>query len=210
MLIVVSVECRDLTAKCREIGRKIIADRRAEGAKDESFLDLLLQAYDDTTDSRFTDKEVLDNVITFLSAGTDTTALSMMWIIVNVLRNPEVKKKIEAEVDAFFSNKTYKDYSPEESDTAFPYFRKCLFESIRLTPSASAGAPRQSKMDMVIGGYHFPKGVRSIHILSDLPSLSLNLLFLLSTPAPGPQLMHTNHSELHSSVPFPPPSFPYR
>ena len=46
-----------------------------------------------------TDQQVFDEVITLLTAGIETSALALAWIFHEIAANPEVEKRVQAEVD---------------------------------------------------------------------------------------------------------------
>ncbi|XP_032691172.1 cytochrome P450 4c3-like isoform X2 [Odontomachus brunneus] len=87
---------------------KVIADRKTEWlskrdgnfneptTKKQALLDLLLEMSHKHTD--FTDKDIRDEVNTFMYAGHDTTATSVTWTLYALGRHPEYQKKI---VDEF-------------------------------------------------------------------------------------------------------------
>ncbi|UCM91084.1 cytochrome P450 [Streptomyces marincola] len=89
-------------ARLRSEVRTIIADRRAEGGDRGDLLSSLLDAQDpeSAADGRvLSDWELAQQVVTFLSAGTDTTANTLSWALHLLQQHPEVARRLRAEAD---------------------------------------------------------------------------------------------------------------
>ena len=52
-----------------------------------------------------TDREMMDEVNTFLFAGHDTTATSLTWLLYYLAKYPEHQTKIREEVDAIMADR---------------------------------------------------------------------------------------------------------
>jgi cytochrome P450 len=63
-----------------DIGR-IIAKRRAKASTHTDLLDLLLKARDAETGRGMNDAELVANLLTFISAGHETTAVALTWTL---------------------------------------------------------------------------------------------------------------------------------
>ena len=59
----------------------------------------------DEQGSGLTDREIEDEVDTFMFEGHDTTASGISWMLYNMARHPEYQQKCRDEVDAIFSDK---------------------------------------------------------------------------------------------------------
>ncbi|MFC3890062.1 cytochrome P450 [Lentzea rhizosphaerae] len=86
-------------ARMRTIVQDVIASRRADDADHGDLLSTLMLARDDETGEPMTDQQVFDEVITLLTAGIETTALALAWIFHEIAANPEVERRVLAEVD---------------------------------------------------------------------------------------------------------------
>ncbi|KAI6699318.1 hypothetical protein NL676_013642 [Syzygium grande] len=72
-------------------------------------------------------------VLVLLAAGTDTSSLTLEWIMANLLNNPEKLKKAQEEIDSVIGH----DRLVEESDVSnLPYLQCIIFETLRLNPTA--------------------------------------------------------------------------
>ena len=123
----------------------VAAARRAAPSPDQSgrsadFLDLLLGAgLDDTA--------VIDNLLTFLAAGHETTARSLAWTLYLLSRDPASLARLEAEVDAAPLDTT----EPADWSRCLPFTEAVLKESLRLYPSAPMLARTSKEWDLVTG-----------------------------------------------------------
>lgn len=74
-------------------------------------------------------------------------------------KNPEKQEKLRKELQSVL-----KDGNEQLTSASFrkvPYFRACLKEVLRFAPIVP-GTARGAGRDLVIKGYHVPKGVSSI------------------------------------------------
>ncbi|TGD90020.1 cytochrome P450 [Mycolicibacterium sp. CH28] len=84
-----------------EIIDSLIADARNDPAFDErsDVLSLMLRArYDDG--SVISDRHIADELLTLLTAGHETTATTLAWLVERVRRHPELLDRLTEEVDA--------------------------------------------------------------------------------------------------------------
>nr|KYP60203.1 Isoflavone 2'-hydroxylase [Cajanus cajan] len=89
-----------------------------------------------------------------LLAGTDTSAVTIEWVMSELLNNPEVLKKAKDEIDTQIG----KDRLVEEQDLSkLPYLQNIISETLRLHPPAPLLLPHESSEDCTIGGYHIPR-----------------------------------------------------
>jgi cytochrome P450 len=76
--------------------------RRLSGAADDEandILTLLLAALDPETGERMTEVEVRSNILTFISAGHETTANSITWSLFLLSQSPEWRARVVAEAE---------------------------------------------------------------------------------------------------------------
>jgi len=109
-------------------------------------LTLLLASLDPETGQRMTEAEVRSNILTFISAGHETTANALTWSLFLVSQSPEWRQRVEAEADA------RPGLASLEAD-ALPVTRAVIEEAIRLYPPI--GAISRSALDSdTIAGEH--------------------------------------------------------
>lgn len=150
---------------------QIIAKKRAEGTRKENgdLLDMLMEAVDEETGERMSDKQLRDEVLTIFLAGHETSAntLAYMWWLLSL--NPETADKISQELTTVLQGRT-----PTFEDLKqLPYCRQVINETLRLYPPAYAIERKTIAADQ-IGGYHIPKETNVIissYVLHRMPEL---------------------------------------
>jgi cytochrome P450 len=117
-----------------EIVTELIGARKrllASGASaPEDLLTLLLRATDPETGRGLTDLDVRANIVTFIGAGHETTANALAWSLFLLSQAPDVRGRVEGEVEAAF---TAGPESPPNLD-ALPLTRAVVDEAMRLYP----------------------------------------------------------------------------
>ena len=142
-----------LASALRERVKARVAQRRAEGATRDDLIDALLLAADPQTGRRMTDTEIGDNLLTFLTAGHETTALALAWTLDLLARNPDAARKVQTEIMAVTSG------APVTADHvgALHYTRQVFQEALRLYPPA-AMIPRKVIRAFNLGGEQLDVG----------------------------------------------------
>ena len=109
--------------------RKKLANTGAEPPQD--FLTLLQRAGEDTGEP-LSEDEVIDNLLTFLAAGHETTARSLAWTLYLLANSPDDLRRAEAEIDAA----TIDNAEPAKWGDELPFLTAVIKESMRLYPAA--------------------------------------------------------------------------
>ena len=78
----------------------ILARRRAAGLGGEDLLARLARAEDPETGAPMSEKQLIDNLLTFLAAGHETTAKALTWTLYLLARAPQWQRRIVDEVAA--------------------------------------------------------------------------------------------------------------
>jgi cytochrome P450 len=131
---------------------RIIERRRADGRDSGDLLSMLMQVQDEDG-TRMTDKQLRDEVLTFLLAGHETTALALSWTWHLLSQHPEVEQKLHSELDHVLCGR-----APAFSDLpALPYTDTVIKESMRLYPPAWSLA-RTVVSEIEVRGYRIPAG----------------------------------------------------
>jgi len=79
-------------------------------------------------------KDVKASVVDYITAGMDTIGNSMIFLIANLAKYPEVQAKLQKELDSVFPNRS--DITPEKLPE-LKYLKACVMESFRMFPTAS-------------------------------------------------------------------------
>ncbi|USW58659.1 Putative cytochrome P450 [Septoria linicola] len=103
----------------------------------------------------FTDDGLVDQLLTYLAAGHETTSSALAftcWILAN---NDEVQKRLRNELKARFPRQLDEEVTASDLD-ALPYLDAVISEQLRLYPSAPI-LPREAVRDTTILGHRIPK-----------------------------------------------------
>ncbi|XP_002731980.1 cytochrome P450 4F2-like [Saccoglossus kowalevskii] len=94
------------------------------------FLDILLRAKDEDGNG-LSDREIRDEVDTFMFEGHDTTASGLSWCLYNFAKYPEHQRRCQEEIDALLV-KTKKEDIEWGDLSHLPYTTLCIKESLRI------------------------------------------------------------------------------
>ncbi|MEV8626965.1 cytochrome P450 [Streptomyces sp. NPDC051079] len=132
----------------------VIAHRHGLGAEaPDDVLTWLLETTDAETGERMSDGQVHDEVMTLLTAGTETTSRTLAWCLYLLARHPEAEERLHAEVDAVLAGRA----AGFDDLPHLPYTRRVLTETLRLYPSGYL-LSRASVRDTALGPYAVPAG----------------------------------------------------
>jgi len=135
---------------------RIIASRRENKSDAGDLLSMLMGARDEDG-TGMSDKQLRDEVLTFLLAGHETTALVLSWTWHLLSQNPPAEEKLQAELREALGQR-----SPEFRDLpALPYTERVIKESMRLYPPAWSLA-RTTVSDFELRGYRIPAGANIV------------------------------------------------
>ncbi|KAF9463358.1 cytochrome P450 [Collybia nuda] len=128
------------------------------GTATPSFTSILLEAHCSTKDKADSATAIEDEEDIKGAAGTlfaDTTLAVMETFILAMVRNPEVFRKAQDEIDRVVGA----DRLPTMDDRgSLPYLECVLKEVLRWNPPVPLGMPHRLMEDDIYNGYHIPKG----------------------------------------------------
>ncbi|WP_162232472.1 cytochrome P450, partial [Methylogaea oryzae] len=131
--------------------RENIAERRAGGTARADILSRLMEArFDDG--SGFSDDALVDNLITNLVAGHETSALSLAWAFAWLGRHPQAAERLQAEIDGLGGDDDI------AAIQALPYLDAVVKECLRLYP-AVPDVVRMLAKPLQLRGYEIPAGM---------------------------------------------------
>nr|A0A1D8QMD2.1 RecName: Full=Carnosic acid synthase; AltName: Full=Cytochrome P450 76AK7; Short=RoCYP76AK7; AltName: Full=Miltiradien-20-al synthase; AltName: Full=Pisiferic acid synthase [Salvia rosmarinus]AOW42545.1 cytochrome P450 76AK7 [Salvia rosmarinus] len=126
--------------------------------KKNDFLDTLLDiseegnGYDDLSI-----KEIRHFCVDIIVAGSDTSAATTEWAMVELLLHPDKLAKLKAELKSFLGEKSL----VEGSDISkLPYLQATIKEVFRFHPAAPLLGPREAVEETQINGYTIPKNAK--------------------------------------------------
>ncbi len=139
----------------RQLSKLIMDDvdrRRRDGIRRDDIVSHLVDARDRQTGAPMPDRQLLDEILTLIVAGHETTASSLNWFWHLLAQAPAVAARIHAEVDA--AGDALPDY---DGLARYPYCRRALDETLRLYPPGWL-LTRRSLAASTIGDYALPAG----------------------------------------------------
>lgn len=141
-------------AALKQSADNAIARRRASGVgKHQDLLDLLLEARDPETGTGLSDIELRDNVITFIGAGHETTAMALTYTLYLIANAPDVQDRLVAEANAACGDRPVDAAMLD----AMPFHEMVIKESMRLYPPVAL-IDRMAARDTKIGDIAVKKG----------------------------------------------------
>lgn len=143
----------------REWVAGVIDSRRRDPGPDRtSTLDRMLHTADPETGKRLDDENIINQVLTLLVAGSETTANTVAFALHHLATNPGAAERARAEVDLQWPDRGYPDVAFDDV-AKLRYLRRVVDETLRLTPVVP-GYYRQAKSATTIGDgrYHFGRG----------------------------------------------------
>lgn len=153
-------EALSVVAELRAQVTDVLTARRALLSKGDDapddFLTLLIKA-EKAEGEPLTDDDIIDNLLTFLSAGHETTARSLTWAFYLLSKSPADAKKVAEEIGSASLEET----PPEDWGDALPFTQAVLKESMRLYPAAPILA-RLALGDDKLGDLDVKKGTQII------------------------------------------------
>lgn len=137
----------------KKLVQQLIDERRESSEQRHDFLEAFMQAKDKETDEGMTDNEIIDEVMTLIIAGHETSANTLNWAWYELSQHPKEEQNLHKEVDQVVSGEI-----PSFAETAeLKFSKQVLEESLRLYPPVWLYS-RTAISDDVVGGYDIPAG----------------------------------------------------
>jgi len=138
--------------------RRLVEARRAKPSPQPDLLDLLLAARDAETGRSMSDAEVVNNLLTFIAAGHETTAVALTWTLWLLAKDQAAQQRVFDEVTAVAGGGAIAAGHVDR----LVFCRQVIAEAMRLFPPAP-GIGRLPNAAMVLGGVQITNRTR-IHI----------------------------------------------
>ncbi len=119
--------------RMREAVRGILERRKASGIDGSALMARLAAAKDPETGRPMDDEQIVDNMLTFLAAGHETTAKALTWTLYLLSRSPEWQERVREEVLRVAGNARITSEHLERLEIT----RQVVKEGMRLYPPAA-------------------------------------------------------------------------
>lgn len=134
-------------AHLRAMLNGLIAEARHTPSNRGDLLSLLIEAKDPETGRAMDDDDVRDNLLTFISAGHETSAVALTWAFYLLSQHPEVEERLRREVTAVTGSSPLR----AEHINQLSYTKQVVQEAMRLYPPAPV-IVREAQRDIRLGG----------------------------------------------------------
>lgn len=131
----------------------VIQARQQAGERDNGDLLSMLLAARDDENAPMSERQLIDEVKTLISAGHETTANTLSWALLLLASHPAAESRLHAELDAVLGGR-----SPGLADLGqLPFLNAVIKETLRLYPAAWA-VRRMTRAPWTVGGRTIPAG----------------------------------------------------
>jgi enediyne biosynthesis protein E7 len=132
---------------------QLIARRRESGEEHFDYVAMLMAARDKESGAAMGERELIDEIMTLIVAGHETTASGLNWTWYLLSQNREAETRLHREIDA-----APELAAPQLSQMeALSYTQQVVNEALRLYPPGWLLSRRTLEAD-VLGGYPVPGG----------------------------------------------------
>jgi cytochrome P450 len=145
----------EIQKRGRAIAHKVIdvESHRQRVTDVPDFVDVLLKAPLDDAGKPLSDGEIMSLLLSFLNAGTDTSATTAEWAMAELMAHPSIRHEAQAELMAVVGENRL----VQESDLAnLPSLQAIVKETLRLHPAAPLSITRECHEPCVVSEYDFP------------------------------------------------------
>ena len=132
---------------------ELVARRREEQHEHFDYVSMLMSARDKDSGAAMSQRELIDEVMTLIVAGHETTASGLNWTWYLLSQHPAVEARLHAEIDA-----TPEMTAPSLAQMeTLAYSQQVINEALRLYPPGWLLSRRTIEAD-VLGGFSIPPG----------------------------------------------------
>jgi cytochrome P450 len=140
----------------KKVSRDLISAKRAQLQRGEKpSHDILSVALES---GGFTDEDLVNQLMTFLAAGHETTASAMSWAIYCLCKHPSTQQRLRSELRSSLPALSDPTASISSTDIdRLPYLNAVLQETLRIFPPVPL-TMRETATDTTIQGSFIPRG----------------------------------------------------
>ena len=133
---------------------ELVQRRRGEPEQHFDYIAMLMDARDKETGDPMGDRQLIDEVLTLIVAGHETTASGLNWTWYLLSQHPEADARLHAEIESVPEEDTPPSLAQME---ALPYTQQVVNEALRLYPPGWLLSRRTIGAD-VLAGFAVPAG----------------------------------------------------
>ncbi|KAK3391185.1 putative bifunctional P-450:NADPH-P450 reductase [Podospora didyma] len=132
----------------RETAEAVLKSRKEHPSDRKDLMTAMLDGVDPKTGQKLSDASIIDNLITFLIAGHETTSGLLSFAFYQLLKRPEAYRRAQKEVDDVVGTGTIRI----EHMKKLPYISAILRETLRVCPTISLTAVNPIEDGTILGG----------------------------------------------------------
>ncbi|KAJ7305964.1 hypothetical protein JRQ81_010330 [Phrynocephalus forsythii] len=114
--------------------------------------------------NKFYDDNIIASLFDLVIAGTETTAVTIQWAIVLMMKYPEIQRKVQEEIHRVLGP----DRLPTYEDRKLLPYSEAVISEVQRFSSLVPQFPRSTVVDTLFRGYFIPKGTMVIPSLTSV------------------------------------------
>ncbi|KAI9154817.1 Bifunctional cytochrome P450/NADPH--P450 reductase [Paramyrothecium foliicola] len=138
----------------RDTARGVLEERKRRPSSRRDLLTVMLEGVDPKTGRKMTDESIMDNLVTFLIAGHETTSGLLSFTFYQLLSNPEMFAKAQKEVDEVVGKGVIK----ESHLPKLRYLAAVLREALRVNSTIPLFIVEPRQDTLLAGKYQVKEG----------------------------------------------------
>ncbi|KAI8722871.1 Bifunctional cytochrome P450/NADPH--P450 reductase [Fusarium sp. LHS14.1] len=146
----------------RSTAKEVLDARKAGGSTRKDLLTAMLEGVDTKTGKKMTDESIMDNLITFLIAGHETTSGLLSFAFYQLLTHPEAYQLAQKEVDQVVG----KGPIQVEHLSKLPYLNGVLRETLRINATIPLFTVEAFEDTLLGGKYPVKAGETILNLLA--------------------------------------------
>ncbi|WP_040698873.1 cytochrome P450 [Nocardia vinacea] len=146
-----------LLARLHPMIDKVVAEYRGSDTGEPDLLAMLFDARDAETGKAMSHKEIHDQIMAILMAGSETTAAALSWVFHVLTEHPDIEGRLHAEVDRVLDGRPA-EYADARQLT---YTAQVISEVLRCYPPAWI-ITRRATEEVELTGHRIPAGASVI------------------------------------------------
>ncbi|XP_020484540.2 cytochrome P450 2U1 isoform X1 [Labrus bergylta] len=135
--------------------RETLDPKNPRDLTDMYLIEMLAQQAAGNLDSSFTEDYLFYIIGDLFIAGTDTTANSVLWVLLYLVLNTDIQDRVQAEIDKVVGTRRVPSLTDKGS---LPFTEATIMEVQRLAVVVPLGIPHMASETTEFRGYSIPKG----------------------------------------------------